>query len=151
MNSCVLMIKIIRPPELRYTQDDKTPIAQMLVEFAGRRPEALTSTIKVIGWGNLATQMKNTYKEGDRLIIEGRLSTNTFDRPEGFREKRVELVASHIHPLDNYPASPMPSTSGDNVVSSGDSYQSSVYPESDQPVPTSTLTSFDGEEDPIPF
>ncbi|XTZ12250.1 MAG: single-stranded DNA-binding protein [cyanobacterium endosymbiont of Rhopalodia inflata] len=150
MNSCVLMIKVIRPPELRYTQDDKTPIAQMLVEFTGRRPEASASSIKVIGWGSLATQMQNTYKEGDCLIIEGRLSMNTVDRPEGFKEKRVELVASHIYSLDTYSTSPIPFTSEDNVVSR-DSYQSSAYPESVQPVPTSTLSTFDGEEDPIPF
>ncbi|MGP0127773.1 MAG: single-stranded DNA-binding protein [cyanobacterium endosymbiont of Rhopalodia musculus] len=146
MNSCVLMIKVIRPPELRFTQDNKTPIAQMLVEFAGRRSETSNSTIKVIGWGSLATQMQDTYKEGDRLIIEGRLSMNTFDRPEGFKEKRVELVASHVHPLDSYPTSPIPFTSEDNVVSE-DAYQSSAYPESDQPVSTPTY----GEEDPIPF
>nr|WP_119261038.1 single-stranded DNA-binding protein [cyanobacterium endosymbiont of Rhopalodia gibberula] len=150
MNSCVLMIKVIRPPELRYTQDDKTPIAQMLAEFTGRRPEASTSTIKVIGWGSLATQMQNTYKEGDCLIIEGRLSMSTLDRPEGFKEKRVELVASHIYPLDSYSTSPSPFTSEDNVVSR-DSSQSSTYPESDQPFPTPTLTPLHGEEDPIPF
>ncbi|WP_267384281.1 single-stranded DNA-binding protein [Cyanobacterium sp. uoEpiScrs1] len=150
MNSCILMVKVINPPELRYTQDDKTPITQMLVEFVGRRQEDLTSTIKVIGWGSLATKMQNTYREGDRLIIEGRLSMNTFDRPEGFKEKRVELVASHIYSLDNYPTS-QTSFNSENHVVPIDSSQSSAYSEPDQLAPTSTLTSFHGEEDPIPF
>ncbi|MDJ0561735.1 MAG: single-stranded DNA-binding protein, partial [Microcystis sp. M53599_WE4] len=29
MNSCILMAKIVRRPELRYTQDNQTPYAQM--------------------------------------------------------------------------------------------------------------------------
>ena len=149
MNSCILTVKVIRPPELRYTQGDQTPIAQMLVEFSGRRPEAPISTLKVIGWGGLATQMQDTYKEGAHLIIEGRLSMNTFDRPEGFREKRADLVASHIYPLDSS-TTPTPSTSEDHVISM-DSYQSSAYPESVQSVPAPTSSPFHGEDDPIPF
>ncbi len=150
MNSCVLMATVIRPPELRYTPDNQTPIAQMLVEFEGRRTEASTSTLKVVGWGGLATQMQESYQQGDRLIIEGRLSMSTFDRPEGFKEKRAELVASRIYPLNNYPTTPGTSAAGDNVVSM-DSYQSPAYPPSTQPVPTSTPTDSSGEEDPIPF
>ncbi len=34
MNSCVLMAKVIRNPELRYTSDNQREVAQMLVEFA---------------------------------------------------------------------------------------------------------------------
>ena len=99
MNSCVLMAKIIRSPELRYTQENQTPVAQMLVEFESLRTEEAPSTLKVVGWGNLATEMQEKYSEGDRVIIEGRLSMNVFERPEGFKEKRAELVASRIHVL----------------------------------------------------
>ena len=99
MNSCVLMAKIIRSPELRYTQDNQTPFAQMLVEFESLRPEEAPSTLKVVGWRNLATEMQEKYSEGDQVIIEGRLSMNVFERPEGFKEKRAELVASRIYVL----------------------------------------------------
>ncbi|PSF37244.1 single-stranded DNA-binding protein [Aphanothece hegewaldii CCALA 016] len=101
MNSFVLMAKIIRSPELRYTQDKQTPIAQMLVEFEGQKPEEPSSTLKVVGWGNLATEITEKYTEGDRVIIEGRLSMNVLDRPEGYKEKRAELVVSHIYHLDH--------------------------------------------------
>jgi single-stranded DNA-binding protein len=33
------------------------------------------------------------------VVIEGRLSMNTIDRPEGFKEKRAELTASRIYKL----------------------------------------------------
>lgn len=97
MNSCVLMAEIIEPPELRYTQDNQTPIATMLVQFAGQRAEDPPETLKVVGWGNLAQQMQDQCKLQDRLLIEGRLNMNTWERPEGFKEKRAELTASKIH------------------------------------------------------
>lgn len=100
MNSCVLMAKIIRSPELRYTQDNQTAVAQMLVEFEGQKPEDPPATLKVVGWGGLATEISEKFTEGDRVIIEGRLSMTTFDRPEGYKEKRAELVISHIYHLD---------------------------------------------------
>jgi single-stranded DNA-binding protein len=123
MNSFILMAKIIRTPELRYTQDNQTPFAQMLVEFAGTRPEDPPATIKAIGWGGLATEIAETYTEGDQVILEGRLAMNNFDRPEGFKEKRAEVVISHIYRVEGYLSSSTPPSSssrGDNVVAMND-------------------------------
>jgi single-stranded DNA-binding protein len=40
-----------------------------------------------------------TLKNGAQVLITGRLGIRTIDRPEGFKEKRVELVAETIIPL----------------------------------------------------
>jgi single-stranded DNA-binding protein len=93
------MAEIIKAPELRYTMDGQTPIAEMLVQFPGGRAEDPPETLKVVGWGNLAQQIQEQYHEGDRAVIEGRLHMNTVDRPEGFKEKRAELTAVRIHAL----------------------------------------------------
>jgi single-stranded DNA-binding protein len=69
----------------------------MWVEFEGLRDDDPRERLKVVGWGNLAQEIQETYKLGDRLIIEGRLGMNTFDRQEGFKEKRAELTAQRIH------------------------------------------------------
>jgi single-strand DNA-binding protein len=99
MNSCVLMAEIVQAPELRYTSDTQTPIAEMFVEFPGLRAEDPPSRLKVVGWGNLAQEIQERFHQGDRVVIEGRLSMNTIDRPEGFKEKRAELTAQRIHSL----------------------------------------------------
>ena len=153
MNSCVLMAKVIRNPEFRYTSETQREVAQMLVEFAGRRTEDPPATLKVVGWGGLATQMKETCTEGDRLILEGRLSMNTFERKEGFKEKRAELVISRFYPVDGV-TNP---SSMDNVVSldtakssqrKNSSYDQDSYDmDESQPMPTSSSN----EDDPIPF
>lgn len=92
------MAEIVQDPQLRYTTD-QTALAEMLVEFPGLRAEDPRSTLKVVGWGNLAQEIQQQYHQGDRVIIEGRLSMNTVERQEGFKEKRAELTVQRIHPL----------------------------------------------------
>ena len=154
MNSCVLMGKVISTPELRYTSDTQTEIAQMLVEFEGRRSEDPPSTLKVVGWGNLATQMKETCAEGDRLILEGRLSMNTLERKEGFKEKRAELVISHFYPLNdmvgtsnNHNVVPFETAKGNTTIDN--SYEEENY-ELDDTEAVATSSTNDSD-DPIPF
>lgn len=105
------MAEIIKNPELRYTADNQMAVADMFVQFApplGSRPDDRHPTIEVVGWGNLATEMKENYKQGDRVTIEGRLEMNTIER-DGFKEKRARLVASrlyHIVAVDTPAAAP---------------------------------------------
>ncbi|HEY9761359.1 MAG TPA: single-stranded DNA-binding protein [Trichocoleus sp.] len=108
MNSCILMADIIQSPQLRYTSDNQTPVAEFVVQFPGARPEDAPAQIKVVGWGNLAQEIQESYKEGDRVLIEGRLGMNTFDRPEGFKEKRAEMTVQRIHRLSNLTSLTMP-------------------------------------------
>lgn len=93
------MAEIVQDPELRFTPDNQTPIAEMWVQFPGLREEDPPAKLKVVGWGNLAQEIQQRYHVGDRIIIEGRLHMNTVDRPEGFKEKRAELTAQKIHLL----------------------------------------------------
>jgi single-strand DNA-binding protein len=114
MNSCILMAEIIKNPELRYTADNQMAVADMFVQFAtppGSRPDERQPTIEVVGWGNLATEIKENYKIGDRVTIEGRLEMTTMER-DGYKEKRAKLVASRIYPLVavDTPAAPMGTT-----------------------------------------
>ena len=97
MNSCILMVEIVQEPQLRYTPE-QTALAEMLVQFPGLRAEDPPATLKVVGWGNLAQEIQQHYHQGDRVVIEGRLSMNTVQL-EGFKEKRAELTVQKIHSL----------------------------------------------------
>lgn len=97
MNHCMLMAEIISAPQLRYTQDNQTAIAEMVIAFPGLRDDDPAQQLKVIGWGNLAQEMQERYQPGDRVLLEGRLSMNTVDRPEGFKEKQAEMTAQRVY------------------------------------------------------
>lgn len=98
MNSCILMAQIIQPPQLRYTSDN-LEVTEMMVQFAGLREGENPSTLKVVAWRNIAKEVQQNYHQGDQVILEGRLAMSTFQRPEGFKEKRAELTLQRIYPL----------------------------------------------------
>ena len=97
MNSCVLMVEIVGDAQMRQTQDGLT-VTDVLVEFEGNREADPPGQIKLVGWGSLAEEIKNNYHKGDRIIVDGRLGMNLMEI-DGYKEKRAELVASHIYPL----------------------------------------------------
>jgi single-strand DNA-binding protein len=99
MNSCIIMAQITEDPQLRYTQDNQTAIAEMKVQFAALRPEEPAVELKVVGWGNFAQEIVQKYHSGDQVVLEGRLSMNTIERPEGFKEKKAEMTVSRIYPI----------------------------------------------------
>ncbi|MDX2099523.1 MAG: single-stranded DNA-binding protein [Leptolyngbyaceae cyanobacterium bins.59] len=99
MNNCVLMGEIVQDPQLRYTADSQLALAEFAFEIPGMRQDEAPARLKVVGWGNLAQEIQENYHEGDRVIIEGRLSMNTIERPEGFKEKRAEVTVQRIHRL----------------------------------------------------
>ncbi|EAW34541.1 single-stranded DNA-binding protein [Lyngbya sp. PCC 8106] len=99
MNNCILMVEIVQPPQLRYTADNQTPIAEMLVKFSNLRDDSF-AVLKVVGWGNLAQEINEKYHQGDHVIVEGRLGMNVIERPEGFKEKRAEMTARRVYMLD---------------------------------------------------
>ncbi len=111
MNSCILMAEIYDNPQLRHTPDG-LEVTEMIVHVAGAKPDDPTHPLKVVGWGNLAKEIHQSYHQGDRVIIEGRLGMNTIDRPEGFKEKRAELTVQKIHAIGQgtYTSSPSAAT-----------------------------------------
>lgn len=64
--------------------------------------------MKVIGWGSLAQEIQERYQVGDRVLIEGRLTINTVERPEGFKEKQAELTAQKLHRISDLSSLDMP-------------------------------------------
>lgn len=146
MNSCILLAEIIQEPQLRYTADN-LEVTEMLVQFSSVREGEPPATLKVVGWGNLAKEIQQNYHQGDRLLLEGRLSMNTIERPEGFKEKRAELTVQKIHSLGTAINTTSPSvvqtqsttdTSLRRELSSGVASPAKATPTVESPVPTPT-------------
>ncbi len=100
---------MLEAPQVRYTQDNQTPVAEMLVQVEGLRPDDPPGQLRVVGWGNLAQDLQNRIQPGQRLVIEGRLRMNTISRNDGVKEKRAEFTLSRLHPLgSSLPTPPAP-------------------------------------------
>ena len=99
MNHCLLEALVLEAPQLRYTQDNQTPIAEMAVRIDGLRPDDPPGQLRVVGWGNLAQDLPTRVQAGQRLVLEGRLRMSTVTRQDGVKEKRAEFTLSRLHPL----------------------------------------------------
>ena len=99
MNHCLLEAEVLEAPQLRYTQDNQTPVAELTVRIDGLRPDDPSGQLKVVGWGSLAQEIQNRLQVGQRLVLEGRLRMNTVPRPDGVKEKRAEMILSRLHSL----------------------------------------------------
>jgi len=107
MNNCLLMAEIVQSPQLRYTSDNQTPVAEFVVQFPGLKEGDPSSQMKVVGWGNLAQDIQAQYQAGQRVLLEGRLAMNVVDRPEGYKEKQVEMTVQRIYSVGDLGTMPM--------------------------------------------
>ena len=99
MNHCLIQGIINSVPQMRYTKENQTPIAEMIINFKGLRSEDPIRKLKILGWGNIAQEMIDELKEGQSIVIEGRLRMNSVTRKDGTKEKQPELTASKIHQI----------------------------------------------------
>jgi single-strand DNA-binding protein len=110
VNHCLLEVEVLEAPQVRYTQDNQTPVAELLARFDGLRAEDPPGQVKVVGWGNLATDLQNRVQVGQRWVLEGRLRMNTVTRQDGVKEKRAELTLARLHPVGPSATAAMPSS-----------------------------------------
>jgi len=97
MNHCLIQAKVKTEPQMRYTKENQTPIAEMVAEIKGLRGDDPLSELKILGWGTIAQEMVNNLKESQDVVIEGRLRMNNLTRKDGTKEKQAELTASRIY------------------------------------------------------
>ena len=117
MNHCMLEVLVKKAPTVRFTQDNKTPLAEIEVEFDSLRSDDPPCAIKVVGWGKLAEELQNTVQVNSKLVIEGRLRMNTVPRQDGTKEKQAEFTLSKIHPFSTIsPVSSIPSKTQTNLT-----------------------------------
>ena len=113
----MLEVLVKKAPTVRFTQDNKTPLAEIEVEFDSLRTDDPPCSIKVVGWGKLAEELQNTVKINSKLVIEGRLRMNTVPRQDGTKEKQAEFTLSRIHPFSNTEVSSKPPLTQTNLKS----------------------------------
>ena len=147
---------MLEAPQVRYTQDNQTPVAEMAVQFDGLRPDDPAGQLKVVGWGSLAQDLQNRVQVGQRLMVEGRLRMNTVSRQDGTKEKRAEFTLSRLHPLGgSATAAPRPAAAAPAAVpASAPAPVRSAAPAQQQPPTWNTaplVPDLPEGEDEIPF
>ena len=101
MNSVQIMGNLARDPVIRATKTGHS-VASFTVAVNhnyttqhGEQRE-LTDWINVVAWGPLAEAVGNQLKKGDRVFVEGRYSTRSYEAQDGSRRYVTEVIANMV-------------------------------------------------------
>ena len=146
MNKVILMGRLTREPELRYSQSNN-PLAIARYTLAVARKVKTNDTeadfINCIAFGKSAEFVEKYFRQGQRVLIEGRLQTGSYTNKEGQKVYTTDIIVDSQEFADSKGAS--------------DSMSTSSYTQSQRPTPSSASSDGfmnipDGVEDEgLPF
>ena len=95
-NRVVLAGNLTQDPELRFTQQG-VPVANLsiAVNRVWSKNEAV-DFFNVSAWRELGERVANYKKQGDPVLIEGRLQYRTWQTPDGTKRSAVDVVADNV-------------------------------------------------------
>ena len=101
LNKVMLIGRLGKDPEIRYTQDG-SPVAnfslatsEMWTDKSGTRQER-TEWHNIVAWRKLADLSKRYLSKGRQVYVEGRLQTREWDDRDGNKRRTTEVVASQM-------------------------------------------------------
>lgn len=103
LNSVVLIGRLTKDPELRYTPNGVAVTSFTLAvdrNFKNSKGEKEADFINVITWRRLAENVANYLGKGRLCTVEGRIQTRNFEDSEGKRVYITEVNADNVVFLD---------------------------------------------------
>lgn len=103
MNKVVLLGRLTKEPEVRYTNSNKV-VAQFTL--AVNRPyfnaegQQEADFIPVVLWGKSAETFGNTVSKGQRVLVEGRMQTRSYDAKDGSKRYVTEVIAERFEYIE---------------------------------------------------
>lgn len=100
MNTVQIMGNLARDPEVRYTQSGKavatfTVAASNTYIDSNNETKEQTAFINCVAWGKTGEAV-GACKKGERLFVEGRLQTRSYEDSNGQKKYVTEVVANFV-------------------------------------------------------
>lgn len=100
MNTVQIMGNLARDPEVRYTQSGKavatfTVAATNTFTSSDGETKEQTAFVNCVAWGKLGESIGNLRK-GNRVFVEGRLQTRSYETADGQKRYVTEVVANFV-------------------------------------------------------
>lgn len=101
MNSVQLLGNLARDPEVRYTQSGRAvatftvAASNTYIDSATNGTKEQTAFVNCVAWGKLGEAVGN-YRKGNRLFVEGRLQTRSYETQDGQKRYVTEVVSNFV-------------------------------------------------------
>lgn len=129
LNKVILIGRLTRDPEVRYTQSGKAvttfdiAVDRSVANAQGQRE---TDFIPIVTWGKLAETCGNYLNKGRLVAVDGRLQIRSYETQEGQKRRVAEVVAESVRFLDR-------GKEPGNVAAAGTGVSGDVFPDDDIP------------------
>ena len=105
MNKVILMGRLTRDPEVRYTQTNNTLVASFSLavnrRFVRQGEERQADFINIVAWAKTGEFCSKYFKKGQQVGIIGRIQTRTWDDDQGNKHYVTEVVAEEAYFADS--------------------------------------------------
>ena len=99
LNHIVIMGRLTRDPELRYTQS-QSPVAAFRVAVDrdfGRGEERQTDFIDCVAWRSTGEFVSKYFQKGSMAVVSGRLQMRDWTDKDGNKRTSAEVVADNVY------------------------------------------------------
>ena len=125
LNRIILIGRLTREPELRYTPNNNTPVCTFTLAVERSRKnvqgEKETDFINIVVWGKAGESCANYLAKGKLAAVDGRLQIRSYTDKEGSRRSVSEVIAEEVQFLS-------PKTSREEEVSGYEEQQDQLDP-----------------------
>ena len=108
MNKCVILGRLTRDPEVKYTPSGKCVCSFTLAVdrgFKNADGQKEADFIPVVVWGKAAELCGNSLAKGHRLLVDGRIQVRNYDDKNGQKKWMTEVVANSVEFIETKAAS----------------------------------------------
>lgn len=99
MNKVILMGRLTRDPEIRYSQDGSLPVARFTVavdrRFKRDNSQQTADFISCVAFGKTAEFFERYIKQGSKICVEGRIQTGSYTKPDGSKVYTTDVVVEN--------------------------------------------------------
>ena len=104
MNKVILMGRLTRDPEVRYTQTNSTLVSSFSIAVNRRfnKPgeERQADFVNVVAWSKLGEFCSKYFKKGQQVGVIGRIQTRNWEDEQGQKRYVTEVVAEEAYFAD---------------------------------------------------
>lgn len=112
MNKVILMGRLTKDPELRYTSTNNTAVCSFTLavnrRFQRQGEERQADFIQIVAWDKHGEFCGKYFKKGMQVVVTGRIQTRTWDDTEGKRHYVTEVVSEEAYFADGKRDGEMP-------------------------------------------
>lgn len=105
MNKVVLMGRLTRDPEVRYTQTTNAVVTSFSLavnrRFVRQGEERQADFINIVAWNKTAEFCSKYFKKGQQVGVIGRIQTRNWDDEQGQKHYVTEVVAEEAYFADS--------------------------------------------------